>query len=85
MAFLAEKIMTKPEIMDLSAIKRNPNCKNFIVRRDLFGKWYIEFFIDGEKHLVKTRRGNNRCFTTMDAVISYLEESKRCSGFEVFF
>ena len=78
-------MMTMPEMMDLSEIKRNPNCKNFSVRRDLNGGWNIHFNIDSKEHLAKTKRGNIRSFTTMDAVTSYLEESKRCRDFKVLF
>ena len=72
------------EMMDLIEIKRNPNCKNFTVRKNLDGYWNIYFFIDNEQHLFKTKRGDMKIFKTINHVMSFLEKTNKCNDVRVF-
>ena len=72
------------EMMDLFEIKRNPNVGQFEVKKGINGDWNIYFYIDTEKHIVKTKRGVVRNFKTLDNVAIFVEKCGKCSDFRVF-
>lgn len=61
--------------MGLLEIKRNPNIKEFVIKRNNVGGWSVFFMIDKEVFQVKTQREQQRNFKTLDNAVRYIEST----------